>query len=76
MRVNPFEMVVIIVAVVALSRVLSRYLARRESPDAAAALAARDQRIAELERRVAALEAVVSDQGYELKQQFRTLERG
>lgn len=69
-------MVVIIVAVVALSRVLSHYLARRESPDAAAALAARDQRIAELERRVAALEAVVSDQGYELKQQFRTLERG
>lgn len=74
---NPFSMVVAIVALVAIARVATAWITRRHQPGGVSddALARRDAQIAQLEQRVAALEAVVADQSYELKQKFRDLER-
>ena len=72
---NPFEMVVIIVFLVVFGRYLqSRAESRRQEsvpPDGPAA----EDRIADLEERVRVLERIVTDSGYDLRRQFRDLER-
>lgn len=70
-----FEMVAIIVVVTTIGTVLRAWLRGREPRTVDTGSAARDQRIQQLEQRVAALEAVVGDQSFELKQKFRELER-
>jgi hypothetical protein len=67
-------MVVVIVTVTVLARLAERYF--RHRGDSGRSWSERDARIAQLEERVKALEVVVSDHGYSLKQEFRTLERG
>lgn len=67
---NPFEMVVIIVFIALGAKVISEYLQHRKQapqPD--------DDRIVRLEERVRVLEQIVTDSGYELRRQFRDLER-
>ncbi|HEY1076296.1 MAG TPA: hypothetical protein VGE51_06375 [Fontimonas sp.] len=69
-----FTMVVLIVVITVGARFAERYF--RHRGDSGRHWGERDARIAQLEERVKALEAVVSDHGYSLKQEFRTLERG
>jgi|GEM_PF-1335504 hypothetical protein len=74
---NPFEMVAIIVIAALIAGVLrSRY--KTAAPTSTLAelqsLAhAQQQRIAQLEARIQALEAVVGDTQYELRRQFKDL---
>lgn len=68
-----FTMVVLIVVITVGARFAERYF--RHRGDSGRQWGERDTRIARLEERVKALEAVVSDHGYNLKQEFRTLER-
>lgn len=76
---NPFEMTTIIVIAALIAGVLrSRYGTPRHGGGAALAeLSAQSQaqqaRIAQLEERVKALESVVTDSQYELRQRFRDL---
>jgi len=79
---NPFEMVAIIVIAALIAGVLR---ARYKNPgrsdgtsggEAHRLLQAQDARIAKLEERIKALEAVVSEPQFHLKQQFRDLEGG
>jgi len=74
---NPFEMVVMLVLIGVAGGVLRTWLNNRHAApvDNGPEITAREERIAQLEARVAALEAVVADQGYELRKQFRDLER-
>lgn len=64
------EMVVLIVLIVMATGVARAWL-RRPAPGNPHL----DARIAQLEDRVRALEAVVTDHGYEVKKQIRELER-
>jgi hypothetical protein len=76
---NPFEMVTVIVIAALIAGVLrSRYRSTGASgsDEARAQLEAQDRRIAKLEDRIKALEAVVSEPQFHLKQQFRDLEGG
>jgi transcription elongation GreA/GreB family factor len=76
---NPFEMVTVIVIAALIAGVLrSRYKNAGASSGAEARtqLQAQDTRIAKLEERIKALEAVVSEPQFHLKQQFRDLEGG
>jgi hypothetical protein len=67
---NVFEMVALIVTISVAGAVLKSWIRqRRQEPDAAG-----EQRIARLEERVRALEAVVTDHGYDLRKQFKDLE--
>lgn len=68
-----FTMVVLIVVITVGARFAERYF--RHRGDSGKVWGERDARIAQLEERIKALEAVVSDHGYNLKQEFRTLER-
>lgn len=68
---NPYEMVAIIVVVGAIAGVARSYFSTRHQ---AAPDAGQQARIDALEQRVMALEAVVSDHGYSLRQEFRKLE--
>ncbi|WP_428311680.1 hypothetical protein [Hydrocarboniphaga sp.] len=80
---NPFEMTTVIVIAALIAGVLrARY---KHAPAAGAAgisnetrlhIDAQDRRIAQLEERIKALEAVVSEPQFHLKQQFRDLEGG
>lgn len=70
---NPFEMVVIIVFLGVIAgmyktRLRHRHEARRVDP-------ADEVRLARLEERVEVLERIVTDSGYDLRRQFRDLER-
>ena len=71
---NQFEMIAIIVFVAIAGGVIRTALRYRVAappqPDPQ-----QDKRIAALEERVRALEAVVTDHGYDLKKQFKDLER-
>lgn len=70
---NPFEMVVLIVIITVGAGVARTWLKQRNlapPPDPA-----KDQRLARLEERVSALEAIVTDHGYDLRKQFKDLER-
>lgn len=78
---NPFEMVTVIVIAALIAGVLrSRYKnaggPAAISPEARLHIEAQDRRIARLEDRIKALEAVVSEPQFHLKQQFRDLEGG
>lgn len=68
---NPFEMVVIIVFLSIVAGMFSNWLKHRN----AGRPPADDERIARLEERVRVLERIVTDSGYELRRQFRDLER-
>ncbi len=72
---NPFEMVVLIVVTVSIAGVLrTRFKQQDGKPRVDDEQARRqDARIAALEERVKALEAVVGDAQYELRRQFRDL---
>ncbi|MDB5971558.1 MAG: hypothetical protein JWQ90_4008 [Hydrocarboniphaga sp.] len=78
---NPFEMVTIIVIAALIAGVLrSRYKnvagSGAISDEARRHIEAQDTRIARLEDRIKALEAVVAEPQFHLKQQFRDLEGG
>lgn len=68
---NPFEMVVIIVTLSVIASMFSSWLKHRRP----AASPADDERLARLEERVRVLERIVTDSGYDLRRQFRDLER-
>lgn len=68
-----FEMVVIVVALGVIAGVVNNYLRVRAKQGGLGA--EQEARIGRIEERVKALEAVVTDHGYDLKRQFRDLER-
>ena len=68
---NPFEMVVIIVFLSVIASMYSSWLKHKRknvSP-------ADEDRLNRLEERVRVLERIVTDPGYEVRRQFRDLER-
>lgn len=68
---NPFEMVVIIVFLGIIASMYSNRLKHKQQSVAPGD----DQRLARLEERVKVLERIVTDSGYDLRRQFRDLER-
>lgn len=68
---NVFEMVIIIVFLGIASEMFSKWLKHKKQ-----AAPASDPRLERLEERVRVLEQIVTDSGYELRRQFRDLERG
>lgn len=70
-----YEMVVIIVTVSVTAGLLRTWIKSRPAAGAAGMTVSEEQRLARLEERVKALESVVSDTSYELKQKFKDLER-
>jgi len=69
--VNPFEMVVIIVFLSVIASMYSswlKYKRKNVSP-------ADEDRLHRLEERVQILERIVTDSGYDVRRQFRDLER-
>jgi hypothetical protein len=80
---NQFEMVAVIVVAAMIASVLRTRYKHAAAPVAGGINAetrmhieAQDRRIAKLEERIKALEAVVSEPQFHLKQQFRDLEGG
>lgn len=74
---NVFEMVLAIVLVVMIGRLIERRISRGRGPGgqpAAGDPREDPERLGRLEQRVEVLERIVTDQGYELRQQFRDLE--
>ncbi len=69
---NPFEMVVIIVFLSVLASMYSSWLKHKHKSGNGPA---DDKRLASLEERVRVLERIVTDSGYDLRRQFRDLER-
>ena len=74
---NVFEMVVIIVAISVIGGVISRSVKvkygqtnKNHGTDDTAS----DKRLAELEKRIAVLERIVTSESYELKQQFKDID--
>ena len=74
---NVYELAFAIVAVVTIGRIMERrYASRRQASDTdGEPAAAGESRLDALEERIQVLERIVTDQGYELRQQFRDLER-
>jgi hypothetical protein len=68
--VNVFEMIAFVALMTAIASVLSGWLKHRSAraPD-------EEGRVARLEERVKVLERIVTDSGYDLRRQFRDLER-
>jgi len=71
---DAFEMVVIIVAISVTAGLIRTWIRSRPA-EGGGFSADQAARLVKLEERVKALEAVVSDQSYELKQKFKDLER-
>jgi hypothetical protein len=69
--VNPFEMVVIIVFLSIVASMYSSWLKHKRKHSSPAD----DERFARLEERIRVLERIVTDSGYDLRRQFRDLER-
>jgi hypothetical protein len=69
--VNVFEMVVVIVVITSIASMFSSWLKQRRKHGAPAD----DGRLDRLEERVRVLERIVTDSGYEVRRQFRDLER-
>lgn len=70
---NPFEMVVIIVflgVIAGMYKSRMRYRSAQRNPDPGD-----EARLARLEERIEVLERIVTDSGYDLRRQFRDLER-
>lgn len=73
---GPFDMVAFVVLVAVIGGVIRSIVKARSGSGAAAALNAEQAaRLGKLEERVRALEAVVGDSSYELKQKLKELER-
>lgn len=73
---GPFDMVAFIVLVAVIGGVIRSIVKARSASAAGGALSAEQTaRLVKLEERVKALEAVVGDSSYELKQKLRELER-
>jgi hypothetical protein len=70
-----FEMVVAVVSICVGAGLLRLWIKSRAPVDGGALSAEQQQRLARLEERVKALEAVVGDGSYDLKQKFKDLER-
>ncbi|MGH8481172.1 MAG: hypothetical protein ACRES8_01775 [Nevskiaceae bacterium] len=70
-----FEMVVAVVAISVTAGLLRVWIKSRAPADGGALTAEQQQRLVRLEERVKALESVVGDASYELKQKFKDLER-
>jgi len=73
-----FEMVVLVVFISVTAGLLRLWIKTRPAPGAfgpAGMTAEQSARLGKLEERVKALESVVSDGSYELKQKFKDLER-
>lgn len=68
---NPFEMVVIIVALSIICSMYTSWLKHKRKNTSPAD----DRRLDRLEERVQVLERIVTDSGYDLRRQFRDLER-
>ena len=68
---NPFEMVVIIVFLSVLASMYSSWLKHKRKGGEPAD----NDRLARLEERVRVLERIVTDSGYDVRRQFRDLER-
>jgi hypothetical protein len=69
--VNMFEMVVVIVVIASISSVFTSWMKQRRKGGAPAD----DARLEKLEERIRVLERIVTDSGYEVRRQFRDLER-
>ena len=72
---NVFEMVVIIVALVTIGKFLQVAVEKRHRRSEDDDEPATEERLAKLEERVRVLESIVTDSGYDLRRQFRDLER-
>ena len=72
---NVFEMVVIIIALVTIGKFLQVAVEKRHQRPGHDEDPSRDDRLASLEERVRVLESIVTDSGYDLRRQFRDLER-
>jgi hypothetical protein len=71
-----FEMVVVVVALGVTAGVLNSWIKRRAGGTGPAGMTGEQEaRLAKLEERVRALESVVSDASYDLKQKFKDLEK-
>jgi hypothetical protein len=70
-----FEMVVVIVALSVTAGLINTWIKSRSGAGPAGMTAEQQQRLARLEERVKALESVVGDASYELKQKFKDLEK-
>ena len=70
-----YEMVVVIVAISVTAGLLRTWIKRPAGGGPAGMTAEQSARLGKLEERVKALESVVSDGSYELKQKFKDLER-
>lgn len=70
---NPFEMVVIIVFLSVLASMYSSWLKHKHKHKGGEP--ADSDRLARLEERVRVLERIVTDSGYDVRRQFRDLER-
>ncbi|WP_456406705.1 hypothetical protein [Thiolapillus sp.] len=73
---NPFEMVVIIVALGILGGVVKHYFDSRGDVEVSSKERKQMQaHIDELENRIRVLERIVTDENYDLKRQFRDLDK-
>ncbi|HVT36696.1 MAG TPA: hypothetical protein VHE37_13990 [Nevskiaceae bacterium] len=72
---NVFEMVALIVLVSAIAAVAKAWIKSQHAVPAQPS-PEQERRMAQLEQRVQALEAVVTDHGYDLRKEFSKLERG
>lgn len=70
-----FEMVVAVVSICMAAGLIRLWIKSRAPSDGGAMSAEQQARLARLEERVKALESVVGDASYELKQKFKDLER-
>jgi hypothetical protein len=68
--VNVFEMIAFVVLMTTIASVLTSWLKHRSK-----GVPAEDARVTRLEERVKVLESIVTDSGYDLRRQFRDLER-
>ncbi len=73
---NPFEMTVIIVALAILGGVIKHYLDSRGDIEASSEEHQRLlSRIDDMEERIRVLERIVTEENYDLKRQFRDLDK-
>jgi hypothetical protein len=73
---NPFEMVVIIVALGILGGVIKHYFDSRGDIEASSQERRQmERRMNEMEERIRVLERIVTEENYDLKRQFRDLDK-
>jgi hypothetical protein len=72
---SAFDMVAFIVLVGVIGGVIRAFIKSRSGAGPAGMTAEQQARLAKLEERIKALESVVGDASYDLKQKFKELER-